>query len=254
MSLNESEIRAFHSRLKESTRIRIQTAYQFTAEEIAKRTISPVGTILDFGTYDGSFLPILLNIGKKVISFDYQWDKLAKAKAQENLQPYILNKRLELLSAKAQDVAIAPESIDLATVFEIFGAGFIGTPDDVYRVFQHINRVLKPGSYCALTVRSKTFDEMFAPLLPINVIDDSDFLVYRRDITPMLKEFGGTITWYGQTIYPHNKEVIFPVVTTRDQQFTGHAQWSSDAFKPRTIPDLTRESPVYWLGIWQKPG
>lgn len=52
---------------------------------------------------------------------------------------------------------------------------------------------------------------------------------------------------------PHHG-LSLPVSVQRDADHTGHAIWDERAFRPRRIPDLTKETPGYWVGVFRKPG
>lgn len=156
---------------------------------------------------------------------------------------------------KAQEIGIADESVDLVTMFEVMGVGFRGKAEDVSSVFEGIYRVLAPGGLCALTLRSRTFLEMFSAIMPVDWLDKEETMVFRRHVTPIIKRInpGIRIDWYGQIITPLGGKPTFNVLIYRDENFTGHTIWQPEDLIPRPIEDLTQESPAYWLGIWQKP-
>lgn len=44
-----------------------------------------------------------------------------------------------------------------------------------------------------------------------------------------------------------------PALIQRDADHAGHAIWDERAFRPKPIPDFTKETPGYWVGVFRKP-
>lgn len=233
---------------------RMESLHQFTVDEFGRRGVTPFHRIGEGGSWYGSFTKYWLHIGKQVISYDIDHAKVSAAKNRPELQDAIVQNRLKYIQAKAQEAPIADNSLDLWVGYEMLGAGFKGEGLDMWNMFHEMTRTVIPGGFGTFTVRSRTMDLSLARVYPVHTYDTNEIIIHRRTVTEILNALGGGhIDWYGQIISPLGGPLDFGVTLARDAEFVGHTKWLENAYEIRTIPDITKESPMYWIGIWQKP-
>lgn len=233
---------------------RMENLHQFTVDEFKRRGVAPFHRICEGGSWYGPFTQYWLQIGEQVLSYDIDYAKVSAAKDRPELQTALAQNRLQYIQAKAQQAPIARNSLGLYVAYEMLGAGFRGDGRDMLDMFSEMTQTVQPGGFGAFTVRSRTMDLSLARVYPVHTFDTDEIIIHRRTITEMMKALGGGhIDWYGQIITALGGPPDFGVTISRDSTFTGHAAWQPNAYEVRPIADITKESPMYWIGIWQKP-